>query len=741
MRISKPLLCFFLLPLAASAQPGDTVRVLAPVTVQAPQVQTGVSAQRGVRDFTIFEGRKNEVVNLSNLTANTATNNARQVLGRVTGLNIWESDQAGLQMGVGGRGLSPNRTASFNTRQNGYDISADALGYPESYYTPPLDAVERIEVVRGAASLQYGTQFGGTLNFVLKKGAAERPFRFTTKQTYGSWNFFGSFNSIGGTMANGKLRYYAFYQRRQGDGWRPNSRFRADNGYVALRWRMSENWSVGAEATLLEYVAQQPGGLTDAQFAQDPRQSVRARNWFRVRWHLFALTLDARLGERTALNVRTFGLAARRDALGILSRINVADIGGQRDLIEGLFENLGAEARLLRRYSVRGTQWHLLVGARAYHGTTTARQGLADDGSGPSFAFVSPDYVEGSDYRFPNDNLALFAEHIFRIGERLSITPGMRWEFIRTRAEGFYRQRVFDFAGNLVADTRVDEQLDRPRSFFLAGVGIGWRIRPHLELYANATQNYRAINFSDLRIANPNFAVDPAIRDERGFTADLGLRGQREGKWSFDVTAFYVQCRDRIGLLLRADQPPLYLDYRLRTNVGDSRNLGIECSAEINLLGRSATALDQNASLNLFANVAYVDARYGRSDDPSISGKFVEQAPPLLLRGGLLGAWKGLRGSVQWSYTAKHYTDASNAERSSSAVNGAIPAYSVGDVSLSYTFRTLTLEFSCNNVLDARYFTRRADAYPGPGIIPADGRAFYVGLLYQMAEKKPVRDQ
>ena len=70
-----------------------------------------------------------------------------------------------LQLSIGGRGLDPNRTASFNTRQNGYDISADVLGYPESYYTPPAEALGEIQIVRGAASLQYGTQFGGLINF------------------------------------------------------------------------------------------------------------------------------------------------------------------------------------------------------------------------------------------------------------------------------------------------------------------------------------------------------------------------------------------------------------------------------------------------------------------------------------------------------------------------------------------------------------------------------------------------
>ena len=87
----------------------------------------------------------------------------------VAGLNIYQNDDAGLQLNIGGRGLNPNRTSNFNVRQNGYDISADALGYPESYYTPPSESLEEIQIIRGAASLQYGTQFGGLINFKMKK--------------------------------------------------------------------------------------------------------------------------------------------------------------------------------------------------------------------------------------------------------------------------------------------------------------------------------------------------------------------------------------------------------------------------------------------------------------------------------------------------------------------------------------------------------------------------------------------
>lgn len=122
-----------------------------------------------IQESAIYEAKKTELIIPDLLNPNKAVMLARQLFSRVPGLNIWESDQAGLQLGIGGRGLSPNRTAHFNTRMNGYDIAADPLGYPESYFTPPIEAIERIEIVRGAASLQYGPQFGGMINFKMKK--------------------------------------------------------------------------------------------------------------------------------------------------------------------------------------------------------------------------------------------------------------------------------------------------------------------------------------------------------------------------------------------------------------------------------------------------------------------------------------------------------------------------------------------------------------------------------------------
>ena len=153
-----------------------------------------------IEKMSVFSGRKTEVIKVNQAIASLATNNARQIYNQVSGLNVFQNDDAGLQLNIGGRGLDPNRTSNFNTRQNNYDISADVLGYPESYYTPPVEALEEIQIIRGAASLQYGTQFGGLLNFVFKAPNTKKPIELISRNTIGSNNLFTNFTSLSGTL-------------------------------------------------------------------------------------------------------------------------------------------------------------------------------------------------------------------------------------------------------------------------------------------------------------------------------------------------------------------------------------------------------------------------------------------------------------------------------------------------------------------------------------------------------------
>jgi Fe(3+) dicitrate transport protein len=90
--------------------------------------------------------------------------------------------------------------------------------------------------------------------------------------------------------------------------------------------------------------------------------------------------------------------------------------------------------------------------------------------------------------------------------------------------------------------------------------------------------------------------------------------------------------------------------------------------------------------------------------------------------------------TYQYAYQSKQYSDATNAETTPTAVDGAIPALSVMDLSVSYNWKLFTIYSGVNNLTNEKYFTRRADGYPGPGILPSDKRNWYVTLQFAFAK-------
>src|SRR5262249_1785756 len=155
-----------------------------------------------IQDGVVFTGKKTEVIVLDSLRANAARDVERQILGGVRGAHFSETAGAGFPSnGVSFRGLDPTQSVEMNVRQNGVNIAADLFGYPETYYTPPSEALERIDVVRGSASLAFGPQFGGMIDYVIRDGSPNTPATFTSALTGGSYGFVNSFNSIGGGTA------------------------------------------------------------------------------------------------------------------------------------------------------------------------------------------------------------------------------------------------------------------------------------------------------------------------------------------------------------------------------------------------------------------------------------------------------------------------------------------------------------------------------------------------------------
>ena len=712
----------------------DTIRVnLSPLSKELMEVEINSRKQKifelkrlnNIVGTSIYAGKKNEVVLVNQSMANLASNNARQIYSQVAGLNIYQNDDAGLQLNIGGRGLDPNRTANFNTRQNGYDISADVLGYPESYYTPAAEGLEEVQIIRGAASLQYGTQFGGLVNFVMKKPNKQKKASIISRNTLGSNQLYTNYSAVDGTI--GKFSYLSFINYKRGNGFRPNSIFESTNTYSYLGYEVNKKLSISAEITYLDYLAQQAGGLTDIMFEADHLQSNRERNWFQVNWLLYNLNLSYILKNNNALTLNVFGLDANRYALGFrTNRVSQIDSGSERDLIKGDFNNYGFETKVLSKYKIKNIQSNIVLGLKFYKSSNSSEQGPGSSDFDANFDFDFenyPNYNNQSQYLYPNLNIAFFGENLITVNKKLSITPGFRIEHIKTESKGYYKKINLDGAGNVILNNTIENNNKRERAFILLGVGLSYK--SIVEFYANISQNYRSVTFADISIINPAYTINPEISDENGQTIDFGLRGDYKDFVSFDISSFGLFYNDRIGFIQK-----LYSDGSVKSergNVGDAFIYGLEALVDFNI--NKLTSNNSSNIFNYYINASIINSEYVKSDKNGVEGNKVEFIPNVNIKTGLRIGYRNLTTNFQYSYLSKQFTDASNAVESNlSGVIGEIPSYNVLDFSAAYKFKKFKLELGINNMLNNKYFTRRATGYPGPGIIPAPPLNIYSTL-------------
>lgn len=719
---------------ATSEQYNDTIKRLEPIVIVSKQQSP--ERMSDVKENVIYSGKKNEVLKLSNINGNFTTNNAREVFSRVPGVTIWENDGSGIQVNIGVRGLSPNRSWELNTRQNGYDISSDVFGYPEAYYNPPFEAIETIEVVRGGASLQFGPQFGGTINYVLKR-ETNKKFSFETQNSTGSYGLMSSFNAIGGKLK--KFSYYVYNHSRSGDGWRDNSAYSVRNTHAFVAYQFNERSKLSAEYTNMDYEMQQAGGLTDDQFKNNARQSGRQRNWFGTPWNVFAINFDTKINDNITSNTKFFGLIGERNSVGLTATPDKPDAilpltgnFANRRLDRDYYKNFGIENRNMYQFKIGEIASNLAFGARFYQAKTRRVQ----DGSGTTGSdydlSITGNYVR--DLNFVTENIALFAENQFKITNDFSVTPGIRYEYINSKAEG----RFGVTAGNDVLLENKTITRNKP----LFGLGMEYKFRT-TNVYANITQAYRPVLFSDLTPPAVTDVIDPNLKDADGFNADLGFRGTFKNYLNFDFSLFYLQYNNRIGGIRQfVNNNPAQGTFLFRTNLGESVNKGIEGFANLNITSMMGVE-KPFGNLDLFATISFIDSRYTDFKtfptsvvnpivitESNLAGNRVENAPRYIHNFGLSWSNSSFSTTLQYRMSGKVFTDANNTTTASvNGTTGLLDAYRVLDLSSEYKFlKHYNFRAGVNNLVNKNYATRRAGGYPGPGLMPGEGRTFFVSI-------------
>jgi len=703
---------------ALGQTPADTVktRELNPVTVEGNRIPLDIHRLPPIQGTYIYSGKKTEVIDIADKNAAITEKYGRQIFAKVPGVFVYDMDGTGNQVNISTRGLDAHRGWEFNTRKDGIITNSDMYGYPASHYNIPMEAVERIEMVRGTGSLQYGAQFGGLLNYISKQPDTIKAFTFESINTVGSYGLLSSYNSVSGKI--GKFRYSAWMNKKSITGYRKNSDSRFDAESFSIYYDAQKNLHFKLEWTHSNYITHIPGPLTDEMFHANPKMATRSRNYYQPNIHIPSLTTDWDLTPLTKLRFTASAVIGARNSVMFDRPANIADSivpttlqYNNRQVDIDHFNSYTAELRVLQHYKLLGQKSSLSAGVQ-YMDNDLHRQQLGKGTTGSDFdlTLVTPGW--GRDLHFKTDNVALFAENRLVLTKRFSVSAGIRIETGKT-----------DMTGHTTYYTDAALPNKIKHNFPLLGASTQYNITNDMNLYAGWSQAYRPVIFKDIIPQSIYEISDKNLKDAYGSNTEIGFRG----KWKFlnwDVTGFYLQYNNRLGTLAQSDTAGNLIIFR--TNIGNSRTAGLEFFLQGDF------SLGSKASLSIFTSTSFMDARYQSATirsgnaNVSVNGNKVESVPDWITRNGATVKYSKISLSALYSYTSSSFSDALNTVYP--PVNGAtgiVAAYHLLDLNLAIRLtEKIKLQINANNILNEHYFTKRPQFYPGPGIWPSDGRTF-----------------
>lgn len=655
----------------------------------------------------IYSGKKATLLDLDALPQ-VIGNNYRQALTRVPGVLYSEETTPLVSLGYRGIG-EPHRAQFLQMLQDGIPTHADPFGYPESYYTPPLELVDRVEFLRGGAGLMYGPQPAGALNYRTYMPRLDRTFSLRTSHVFGSDALYATYSAVDGTV-NG-LGYLAAYQHRQSDGFRSaNSDYVVDGGHFKVVWGALKptRWTLAFDGYAEEHG--EPGGLTLERgpglvnYEDDRTRASRQHDRFRFQRYAPSLTVTHDFNDRTTAEVRLWGgyydRFSKRQRGGGFGRLPSGADAESNAIERQEFYTLGTEARLRHDYLLGGEDQNLAVGVHFFRNNSPRTDAR---GASPS---AEPGTLVSASQRFVHYG-AVFAENRFQFG-RWSLTPGFRLD---TVAQDLTVRRP-DGAGGWGVS-----QKDRLEVVPLVSLGLEYALPQRSELYASVAQAYRPTLFSESIIPASGTVIAGDVRPTTAWTYELGFRGRPRDWLSWDTSLFLVDLDDKYGgTVNQARQTVL-------RSVGRSINYGWDTALELDLLGLARAQQTRPASppehhLWLHGNFSLLAAEIHGG---ALDGYRPQYAPESLVRAGVIYRWQDrLKFGLLGTWVAGHFaTDDENPGRF-------IPAYNTWDLTLeARVYRdTVSLLAGINNLFDEDYYAR----IRGDGIDPAYGRNFYAGL-------------
>ena len=678
-----PLLCLpALLSVATGLHAQADSTELDPVEVTA--TRTALTLPEVSAAVTVLDG--------ADLKRGQAVTSLAELLDQVPGLFVQNAGNFAQDARLALRGFGAR--ASFGIRGVAIVVDGIPQTLPDGQSqvdSIDLDAVERIEVLRGPASALYGNAAGGVILITTRQPDGRESVR--ASQTVGRYGLVDSRAAFSGGTERLGVRFAV--SRFEQDGFRRHADAEQYRASTRLAWTPSAATRVSAVAGYFETPEEQdPGAVT----AQDARTSPRAARRANV-------TFDA--GE--SLEQWRFGASVEHEfGAGKNHRVRLSGFGFLRDFDNRLPFESGGQVAFKRTFAGVDGQYEIDAEWGGIAQRITAGFDYRDQDDDrqrfDNLAGVRGDRV--LDQNEQVEAIGLYLQNRFRLAPDWTLRAGLRFDEVR-----------LDVDDRRLADG--DDSGSRTWRETSPGAGLVWRALGSLSVYASIGTAFQTPTTTEL--ANPE---DPgagggfnrALEPQTARSYELGLRGATASGLRYEASVFRARIDDAITSFEVPEFSGSGRDFF--RNAGRSTRNGIELAASARLGER----------WRVRGGYTYSDFEFDRFETPDgdFSGNRLPGVPRH--RGFAALDWTGPRG-----YYAGADLRAAGEVIADSANTAASPDRAVVDL---HTGRNvplggidIDLSAGISNLFDERYIDNvRVNAFGGRFFEPAPGISYHVAL-------------
>lgn len=696
--VGWPLLIIFVVsissPLLAQKTLSDTV-------IQMPQVE--VVGQRNNRLFKDIPGSVS-VIDRRELQQ-IAPVSASDPLRKVAGLNIVDEDGAGLRLNIGVRGLNPIRSAKVLVLEDGVPVTLNPYGEPQMYFSPLIDKMQGVEVLKGSGQLLFGPQtIGGVVNFITANPTINPSYNL--KVSGGPGGFFSAYASHGNTV--GKVGYLVTYNHKRADNLGPLA-FAANDISGKLSIKLDEKSELGiklgyySELSNSTYIGltqalYDAGGNDFTQLAPDDHMPVSKVN--------FSATYKRKISDEVNFETTAFAYHIirnwRRQAFDRAPAAGrqYARIWGDPTATDGssLFMRFNSDWRN-RQYTVRGIEPKFTIRHNLFNVDNALKVGaraLTETATEQFIQSARPDAWGGN----MRDNeirkgvaVSGYVVNDFKISERLSVDVGLRVEnFDFSRR--IYRGQFPVNGATIVADTNV--LFKRNTLAFLPGAGLNYSLNDNVSFFAGVHKGFAP---PIVKSAITSTGIAEEIDKEESTNYELGARVVIGEYFSFSPTLFYMDFTNQVVPVTLATGASG------SASGGRTKHSGVEFALDFDL----AKALSsESTSLVIGGTFTYSDARFAGKDE--VMDNMLPYSPKIMVNHYVSAEWRERFGvRVSGNYLSEQFNDPNNTRiPSRDGQVGLIPSRYIleGNAWVGIT-KNISFNLAAKNLTNQRYIVSR----------------------------------